>query len=43
MDRNGDGKLSQNEVGRPALLRRLDLNGDGFITLDEAMKALGVK
>jgi len=41
MDRNGDGKLSQDEVGRPNLFRRLDLNGDGFVTMGKAKKALG--
>jgi hypothetical protein len=41
MDRDGDGKLTRDEVGRPALFQRLDQNGDGVVTLDEARKALG--
>ena len=41
MDRNGDGKLSRDEVDRPALFRRLDQNGDGEVTMDEARKAIG--
>jgi arylsulfatase A-like enzyme len=41
MDRNGDGKLSGDEVGRPALFRRLDQDADGVVTMEEAKKALG--
>jgi len=41
MDRNGDGKLSREEVGRTALFRRLDQDGDGVVTMDEARNALG--
>ena len=41
LDRNGDGKLTADEVGRPGLFRRLDKDGDGVVTLDEARKTLG--
>lgn len=41
LDRNGDGKLTADEVGQPALFGRLDQNGDGLVTLDEARTALG--
>ena len=40
MDGDGDGKLTHEEVGRPALFRRLDQNSDGVVTMDEARKAL---
>ena len=40
MDRDGDGMLTREEVGRPALFQRLDQDGDGAVTLDEARKAL---
>jgi len=43
MDRNGDGKLSQDELGRPALFCGLDPNKDGFVTLDEAKKVFGAE
>ena len=37
-DKNGDGKLSRDEIPA-ALLDRLDANKDGFVTEDE-LKAL---
>ena len=39
-DRNKDGRLTPEEVGRPALFKRLDLDGDGVVTLDEARRAM---
>jgi len=36
LDRNLDGKLTGEEITNPRLLRRLDADGDGFVTLDEA-------
>ena len=39
VDKNGDGKVTPDELPRPALFKRLDTNGDGAITLDE-IKAL---
>lgn len=41
MDRNGDGKLTRDEVARPALFQRMDQNRDGVVTLDEARRAWG--
>lgn len=41
LDRNGDGKLTQDELPQQRLFERLDANGDGSITLDEARAALG--
>jgi hypothetical protein len=35
-DRNGDGKLTPDEVPDPALFKQMDANGDGVVTLDEA-------
>ena len=40
MDRNRDGLVTLTEfLGPPELFRRLDLNGDGFIGVDEAEHA----
>ncbi|MBX9582607.1 MAG: EF-hand domain-containing protein, partial [Gemmataceae bacterium] len=37
MDRNGDGDISRREfLGPLSLFRRLDADGDGLITPDEA-------
>jgi Ca2+-binding EF-hand superfamily protein len=39
MDQDGDGKISRTEFfGRPELFARLDADGDGLITTDEAAK-----
>jgi len=39
LDRNGDGKLTADELPRPALFKQMDTNGDGIVTLDEAESA----
>jgi acetyl esterase/lipase len=39
LDRNGDGRISAAEAGRPALMRRYDRNGDGYVTREEARAA----
>jgi hypothetical protein len=40
LDQDGDGRLSAAEVGdRFARFQRFDANGDGWITLDEVMRA----
>ncbi|MBM3495527.1 MAG: hypothetical protein FJX72_14580 [Armatimonadetes bacterium] len=36
LDRNGDGKLSADEFGRPRIFRQMDKDGDGFATMEEA-------
>ncbi|GAB4451942.1 MAG: redoxin domain-containing protein [Armatimonadaceae bacterium] len=37
-DRNGDGRLTPDELPREQLFQLLDENGDGFVTLEEAKK-----
>ncbi|MGE0712932.1 MAG: alpha/beta hydrolase fold domain-containing protein [Planctomycetota bacterium] len=41
LDRNGDGRITPDELPRPALFRALDRDGDGAITLDEARSLQG--
>jgi arylsulfatase A-like enzyme len=36
LDRNGDGKLTRDEVPQARLFERMDANRDGTVTLDEA-------
>ena len=36
LDRNGNGRLTGNELERSQALRQADANGDGAVTLDEA-------
>lgn len=40
-DKNGDGKVTREELPLPRLFDQLDKNGDGFITLPEARAVLG--
>ena len=40
MDRNGDGKLTVDELGAESL-RKLDINRDGTATLEEASGSFG--
>ena len=39
LDKNGDGKLSGEEIRRPEMLERLDKDGDGAISLEEYQRA----
>ena len=39
LDRNGDGKLTPDELTDAATFKRLDANGDGVVTLEEARAA----
>ena len=41
LDRDGDGKLSTQELQRFPYIQRADSNHDGFVTLDEARILLG--
>ena len=36
LDRNGDGRLTKDELARPDLFGQMDRDGDGAVTLDEA-------
>jgi Ca2+-binding EF-hand superfamily protein len=38
-DRNGDGKLTPDEVPNAQLFKRMDKNGDGVVTWQEAQEA----
>jgi acetyl esterase/lipase len=38
IDRNGDGKVTPDELPRPRLFQRLDRNGDGVIQRDEILR-----
>lgn len=40
-DRNGDGKVSREELPLPRLFDRLDQDEDGFVSLEEARAVLG--
>ncbi|HEY3900621.1 MAG TPA: redoxin family protein [Chthoniobacter sp.] len=40
-DKNGDGKITPDELPDKALFDKLDLNKDGVVTIDEAQKVLG--
>lgn len=39
-DRNGDGKLTPDEINSTMIFEKLDLNHDGVVTADEAREAL---
>ena len=41
LDKNGDGKLTPDELPSKAWFEKLDLNKDGVVTLDEARQVLG--
>ena len=36
LDKNGDGKISREELGDDTRFKQYDRNGDGFVTLEEA-------
>jgi catechol 2,3-dioxygenase-like lactoylglutathione lyase family enzyme len=41
IDRDGDGKLSPQEMPNAEKFKQMDANGDGFVTLEEAAKSFG--
>src|SRR5262245_45293113 len=41
LDKNGDGKLTAEEVGSRRFFNRMDADGDGFVTREEAKKFFG--
>ncbi|GEM_PF-248066 len=43
LDKDGDGKLTRQEMGAPKTFERLDTDGDGILTLEEAKKAFAGK
>ena len=38
-DKNRDGEVTRAEYPRPLIFKRLDLNGDDILTLEEVLKA----
>jgi arylsulfatase A-like enzyme len=42
-DKNGDGKLTPDEVPNAQLFKRMDKNGDGVVTLEEAKEAFSAR
>ncbi|MFC1805769.1 hypothetical protein ACFL09_02175 [Planctomycetota bacterium] len=43
LDRNGDGRLSADELTRPCLHEQMDADGDGGVTMDEARAFLAAR
>ena len=41
MDKNGDGKLSREELNNPEIFAKLDIDKDGNVTREEAVKVIG--
>ncbi len=41
MDKNNDGRLSSDELANADALSKLDMDKDGFVTLEESLKVIG--